>query len=64
MYAETLESNRDDIAVFIENRDRCKSDGDRAFEIYGLKHWNKLPLYIKKETKFPNFKKKFKNIFI
>ena len=55
--SRNLRSNRDTIAVFMEKRSRCKMYGDRAFEIYGPKHWNKIPVYIKKETKFPNFKK-------
>ena len=50
-----LRSNRNARAVFMEKRSRCKS-----FEIYGPKLWNKLPVYIKKETKFPNFKKNLK----
>ena len=41
----------------MEKRSRCKSYGDRAFEIYGPKLRNKLPVYVKKGKKFPNFKK-------
>ena len=47
--SRNLRSNRDAIAVFMEKRSRCKSYGDRAFEIYGPKLWNKLPVYIKKK---------------
>ena len=44
--SRNLRSNRDAIAVFIENS-RCKSYGDRAFKIYGpklpvYKKWNKI----------------------
>ena len=54
--SRNLRSNRDAIEEFVEKRSRCKLYGDRAFEICGPKLWNKLPLYIKKETRFPNFK--------
>ena len=55
--SRNLRSNRGDITVFMEKRSQYKSYDDRAFEIYGLKLWNKLPVYTKRETKFPNFKK-------
>ena len=45
--SRNFRSNRDDIAVFMEKRSRCKLYGDRAFEIYGPKLWNKLPVYIR-----------------
>ena len=55
--SRNLRSNGDAIALFMEKRSRCKSYGYKAFEICGPKLWNKLPVYIKKETKFLNFKK-------
>ena len=54
-----LGSKRDAIAVVMKKRSRCKLYGDRTSEIYGPKLWNKLklPVYMKKETKFPNLRK-------
>ena len=49
--SRNLRLNRDDITVYMEKRSRCKSCGDRAFEIYGPKLCNKLPVYIRKRNK-------------
>ena len=47
--SRNLRLNRGTVTVFMEKRSRCKSYGDKAFEIYGPNLWNKLPVYIKKK---------------
>ena len=47
--SRNLRWNRDDITAFMKKISRCKSYGDRTFDIYGPKLWNKLPAYIKKK---------------
>ena len=61
--SRNLRSNRDAITIFMKKRSKCKSYGDRAFEIYGLKLWNKLTICIKKKQN-SQILRKFKIIFI
>ena len=39
---------------------KCKTYGDRAFSVNGPKQWNNLPLEIKDNQDFKNFKKSLK----